>query len=272
MNTVGLVLGSGHIGKIHALRLESRGVKCLSVDGKDRCLEMLRKANIGDFGFVLVATPASSHFEYAKRALELGANVFVEKPLATSSAEAKVLVSLAKTREKLLFVGHSERFNPAFERFRETFCSEISRGTLPYSIDFVRHNGSSLRGRDVSAALDIGVHDFELFFELKRTAPEVSWKDVSVNFDFSRDAACEERYIRARFRRNDGTEFRCTERMDVPIVPGVLDPIGREQSEFLKLLESPPKERVEKMMPALECALLAVEMAENYPASPNSAK
>lgn len=127
MNTVGLVLGSGHIGKIHALRLESRGVKCLCVDGKERCLEMLRKAKIGDFGFVLVATPASSHFEYAKRALELGANVFVEKPLATSSAEAKVLVSLAKTREKLLFVGHSERFNPAFERFRETFCSEISR-------------------------------------------------------------------------------------------------------------------------------------------------
>lgn len=272
MNTVGLVLGSGHIGKIHALRLESRGVKCLCVDGKERCLEMLRKAKIGDFGFVLVATPASSHFEYAKRALELGANVFVEKPLATSSAEAKVLVSLAKTREKLLFVGHSERFNPAFERFRETFCSEISRGTLPYSIDFVRHNGSSLRGRDVSAALDIGVHDFELFFELKRTAPEVSWKDVAVNFDFSRDAACEERYIRARFMRNDGTEFRCTERMDAPLVPGVLDPIGREQSEFLKLLESPPKERVEKMMPALECALLAVEMAENYPASPNSAK
>ncbi len=271
MNTVGLVLGSGHIGKIHALRLETRGVKCLCVDGKERCLEMLRKPEIGDFDFVLVATPASSHFEYAKRALELGANVFVEKPLATSSAEAKVLVSLARTRERLLFVGHCERFNPAFERFRETFCSEIARGA-PQSIDFVRHNGSSLRGRDVSAALDIGVHDFELFFELKRIAPEVSWKDVAVNFDFSRDAACEERYIRARFRREDGTAFRCAERMDAPLVPGGLDPIGREQSEFLELLESPPKERVEKMMPALECALLAVEMAENYPASPNSAK
>ncbi len=272
MNTVGLVLGSGHIGKIHALRLESRGVKCLCVDGRESCLDMLRKPKIAAFDFVLVATPASSHFEYAKRALELGANVFVEKPLATSSADAKTLVSLAEERDKLLFVGHSERFNPAFERFREMFCSEISRGTLPQSIDFVRHNGNSLRGRDVSAAFDIGVHDFELFAELKRIVPEISWEDVLVNFDFSRDAACEERSIRARFRRGDGTEFLWKERMDAPLVPGVLDPIGREQAEFLSLLESPPKERARKMKPALECALLAVEMAENYPARPKSAK
>ncbi len=271
MNTTGLVLGSGHIGKIHAQRLESLGVKCLCVDGKEHCLEMLRKPKIDAFDFVLIATPASSHFEYAKRALELGGSVFVEKPLATTTADAKALVSLAKSRERLLFVGHSERFNPAFERFRKTLCSEVARGTLQ-SIDFVRHNGNSLRGRDVSAALDIGVHDFELFGELKRIAPNVSWKDVAVNFDFSRDAACEERFIRARFARGDGTEFLCKERMDAPLVPGELDPIGKEQAEFLNLLALPPKVRMEKMRHALECALLAVEMAEGYPASPNSAK
>ncbi len=271
MDTFGLVLGSGHIGKIHLRHLESRGVKCVCVDGRENCLEMLREPKISAFDFVLVATPASSHFEYAKRALELGKNVFVEKPLATSFTDAERLVSLAKKKERLLFVGHSERFNPAFERFRKTFCREILRGTLK-SIDFVRHNRFSVRGRDVSAALDIGVHDFELFGELKRFAPGISWKDVVVSFDFSRDYACEERFICAKFEHRNGSEFLYKERMDAPLAVGEADAIEKEQGEFLELLSLLSKERLERMMPALESALFAVKMAEDYSTSPNNAK
>lgn len=271
MDTFGLILGSGHIGKIHLRHLESRGVKCVCVDGRESCRGMLRESKISAFDFVLVATPASSHFEYAKCALELGKNVFVEKPLATSSADAKHLVALAKEKERLLFVGHSERFNPAFERFQKTFCREILCGTLK-SVGFIRHNRFSIRGRDVSAALDIGVHDFELFGELKRIAPDISWKDVAVNFDFSRDSAYEERFICAKFERKDGSEFLYKERMDAPLAAGETDAIEKEQGEFLELLRLLPEERSEKMMPALESALFAVRMAENYSTSPNSAK
>ncbi len=271
MDTFGLVLGSGHIGKIHVRHLENRGVKCVCVDGRESCLEMLRAPKISAVDFVLVATPASSHFEYAKRALELGKDVFVEKPLAASSAEAECLVSLAKKKERLLFVGHSERFNPAFERFRKIFCREILHGTLK-SIDFVRHNKFSLRGRDVSAALDIGVHDFELFGELKRLAPGVSLKDAAVNFDFSRDSVHEERFICAKFERKDGSEFLYRERMDAPLAAGEADAIEKEQTEFLEFLRLLPQERLERMMPALECALFAVRMAENYSTIPKSAK
>lgn len=271
MDTLGLVLGSGHIGKIHLRHLENRGVKCVCVDGRENCLEMLREPGIFAFDFVLVATPASSHFEYAMRALELGQNVFVEKPLAASSSDVESLVSLAKKKERLLFVGHSERFNPSFERFRKMFCEKILRGTLK-SIDFVRHNRFSVRGRDVSAALDIGVHDFELFDELKRLAPGVSWKDVAVNFDFSRDSVFEERFVCAKFERKDGSEFLCKERMDAPLVLGEADAIEKEHDEFFGLLALPPKERLERMLPALESALFAVKMAEDYSTIPKSAK
>lgn len=271
MDTFGLILGSGHIGKIHEKRLESRGVNCVCVDGREDCLKMLRKGVVSRFDFVLVATPANSHFEYAKLALELGKDVFVEKPLATSSADAKHLVALANEKERLLFVGHSERFNPAFERFQKMFLREIRCGTLK-SIDFVRHNLFSVRGRDVSAAFDIGVHDFELLAELKRIAPDISWKDVSVNFDFSRNAEFGERFVRSRFERKDGSEFVGEERLDSPLAAGAVDAIGREHAEFLALLPMSPRIRSEKMMPALENALFAVRMAENYLTSPNSAK
>ncbi len=62
-----------------------------------------------------VLVPPAAHLAVARRLLELGIGAFVEKPLATSSREARELQSLAKTRGLILGVNHNALFHPAFQ-------------------------------------------------------------------------------------------------------------------------------------------------------------
>ena len=60
-----------------------------------------------------LATPAITHYELAKAALEAGKDVYVEKPLAIDVKEGRQLVELAEKRHRILMVGHILRFHPA---------------------------------------------------------------------------------------------------------------------------------------------------------------
>src|SRR5439155_23852981 len=60
-----------------------------------------------------LATPALSHYEMAKAALEAGNDVFVENPLAIEVPEGEVLVGLAEADGRILMVGHILRYHPA---------------------------------------------------------------------------------------------------------------------------------------------------------------
>ena len=62
---------------------------------------------------VALATPAVSHYEMAKAALEAGKDVFVEKPLAVDVKQGEELVALAATKQRILMVGHILRYHPA---------------------------------------------------------------------------------------------------------------------------------------------------------------
>ncbi len=68
---------------------------------------------------VALATPAVSHYEMAKAALETGKDVFVEKPLATDVAQGEELVRLAAARGRVLMVGHILRYHPAVLKLQE---------------------------------------------------------------------------------------------------------------------------------------------------------
>ena len=70
----------------------------------------------GEIDAVVIATPVSTHAGIALRALEMGKHVFVEKPLATSVAEAQRLVAAARAADRRLFVGHTFLFHPVFLR------------------------------------------------------------------------------------------------------------------------------------------------------------
>lgn len=76
---------------------------------------------IGDGGIdaVVIATPAPHHFDVARRALEAGKHVYVEKPMTLSVADAEVLVSLAERQNRKLMVGHLLEYHSCVRKLKE---------------------------------------------------------------------------------------------------------------------------------------------------------
>lgn len=274
---VGLILGYGRMGHLHKARLDSLGVETLAFDGGRDCLRALDRAgecfSPGDCAFSLIATPASFHFEYAKLSLEAGLDVFVEKPLATSLLQARELAGLAMRRKRLLFVGHSENFNPAFLQFKESLAEALENSRLE-RLSFTRHNAASVRGSDVSDIWDIGVHDFALFHDLMRTFPDIRWERIPVSFSESRCASKPERFIRAKFFSAAGRGSSLFADLDLKnrTLPVGEEPVTLELREFLGMLDLPESQKWQQAERWLETALFAVRAAESYPEIPKSPK
>ena len=68
---------------------------------------------------VALATPAVTHYEMAKAALEAGKDVFVEKPLAIDVKHGEDLVRLAERSGRILMVGHILRYHPAILKLQQ---------------------------------------------------------------------------------------------------------------------------------------------------------
>jgi predicted dehydrogenase len=70
-----------------------------------------------------IATPPSTHYELARRALEAGKHVMVEKPLATTAAQAQELIELARDAERVLMPGHTFLYSPPVNKVRDLIHS-----------------------------------------------------------------------------------------------------------------------------------------------------
>ena len=108
---------------------------------------------------VVIATPVSTHYEIALKALQAGKHVLVEKPLASSSQEAKHLVEEAKNRNLVLMVDHIFIYTSAVRKVRELVDSGELGEILYY--DSVRIN-LGLFQRDVNVIWDLAVHDLSI--------------------------------------------------------------------------------------------------------------
>jgi len=111
---------------------------------------------------VIIAAPASSHFNLAEQALRAGRHVFVEKPLAMTLNEADALIALAGKRDLVLQVGHQERY--VFEA-----AGMLARPAPPIRIECKRCAPPTGRGMDVSAIFDLMIHDLDLLRQLTRS-------------------------------------------------------------------------------------------------------
>lgn len=109
-----------------------------------------------DVDAVVVATPTITHHMFAKRALEAGKHVLVEKPLARSSRQAQELTELADSVGRVLMVGHVFVYNAAVRRVKDM----VDAGDLGhvYYMSMVRTNLGPIR-TDVNAAWDLAAHD-----------------------------------------------------------------------------------------------------------------
>ena len=121
---------------------------------------------------VVIATPAQSHFQLAKAALEAGKHVLVEKPLALSSEEARELIKLADARKLVLMVGHTFVYNPAVLKIKE-LIDQGQLGDVYYAYS-TRVNLGRLH-RDLNVLWSVVPHDISILLFLFGDMPlEVS--------------------------------------------------------------------------------------------------
>jgi predicted dehydrogenase len=108
---------------------------------------------------VLLATPVFTHYELARRCMEAGKHVFVEKPLAPSTDQATQLIDYATGQDLVLMCGHTFLYSPPVQAVKDL----IDRGELGdiYFVSASRVN-LGLHQRDVSVIWDLGPHDFSI--------------------------------------------------------------------------------------------------------------
>jgi predicted dehydrogenase len=118
---------------------------------------------------VILATPISTHFELARRCLEAGKHVLVEKPLTGSTDQADELIELAEQRGLAMMCAHTFLFSPPVRAIREL----IARGALG-EIHFISSSrvNLGLHQRDVSVLWDLAPHDFSILLDWLGQMPD----------------------------------------------------------------------------------------------------
>jgi len=115
------------------------------------------KEALEDVDAVIIVTPTSTHFDYFKLCVGKVTNVFIEKPLAESYAEAQEIKALANANSMFVQCGFIERFNPVVAELKK-----ILESTNVINADFFRTNRLSSRITDVDVVLDLMIHDIDL--------------------------------------------------------------------------------------------------------------
>ena len=117
---------------------------------------------------IAVATPVSTHFELGMAVLKAGKHLWLEKPMAETSLQARQLLNEADKRKLVLFVDHTFVYTGAVRRIREVVASGELGKILYY--DSTRVN-LGLFQHDVNVISDLGVHDFSILDHLLREHP-----------------------------------------------------------------------------------------------------
>lgn len=166
------VVGVGHLGQHHARILASLpDVELVAVaDSRPQQAQTIADRfgtrAVSDYhqlvdrvDAVSVAVPTFLHREVAGAFLSRGVPTLVEKPLASSLAEAEQLVELAHSTGALLQVGHIERFNPALSALQQT-------PIRPKYIHAERLSTYTFRSTDIGVVLDLMIHDIDLVLSM----------------------------------------------------------------------------------------------------------
>jgi predicted dehydrogenase len=169
------VIGVGHLGKHHA-RVYSQIPEAELIGVHDTNSEKGKKVakefdtrhfeNLGDLlegiDAVSLVVPTTFHYSLACDVLDRGVDLLIEKPITETVNQAEELVSLAKSKNLVLQVGHIERFNPAFKSIENL---ELA----PRFIESHRLAQFDPRGTDVAVILDLMIHDLDLILALVKS-------------------------------------------------------------------------------------------------------
>lgn len=246
---------------------------------------------LAEVDVVTVASPATFHAEQALAAIAAGKSVYVEKPIATNVADGETVRAAAAAKGVVVACGHQERV-----AFRAMGLLDIPE--QPLRLEALRHGPPSDRSRDVSAVLDLMVHDLDLALAISAAEPvtaegegglsddgvwdvaraEISFDDgFCATFDVSRQAAARRRIMRVVYPSGEvaidfvartisnTTPFRLDP--GYADTPDGRDPLGASVAGFLAAVRGAaarPVVTAEEAIRALDLAL-AVEQALGDP-------
>ena len=177
------VIGVGHLGNFHLKQLGK--IPQVSITGlydndPNRAEEMSSRHNVQSYNSldelldscdaVSIVTPTGYHYAVADKALDAGCHLFIEKPITASIDHAALLLNKAEKLNKIIQVGHIERFNPAF-------MALDTSNLQPLFIETHRLAPFNPRGNDVPVILDLMIHDLDIVLSLVKS--EI--KDIRAN-------------------------------------------------------------------------------------------
>lgn len=138
-------------------RLKPLAKKYPGVELTTRYEEILRDQTIEALA---IATPISTHYDLATRAIRAGKHVLVEKPICATTQEAEKLTQLARRHHRILMVGHTFEYNPAVIKVKE-FLKAGQLGRI-YYIDSVRVNLGLYQSDGRNVLWDLAPHDISI--------------------------------------------------------------------------------------------------------------
>ena len=169
------VVGAGKMGTIHAkvydqlqnsdfiAVVDTDPEKAQRLAGQYNCSAFTDCADIMDkVDAVTIATPTVTHERLAKLFIENNIAVMIEKPLAANAKQAKKIVELAKKKNCLAAVGHSERCNPVVQAIKRLDIE-------PKFIEANRISPYPFRSTDIGVVLDVMIHDIDIILSLAQS-------------------------------------------------------------------------------------------------------
>lgn len=163
------VIGVGHLGRHHARifsqipHVELRYVVDIRKDRASSTASMFggiplqdyRKIPLHEIDAVSIVTPTTTHFSIARYFLEHHIPLFVEKPLTATVEEAREIQRLSEAMDVPVYVGHVERFNPAYQYIKQNFQPVCF-------MEITRVHPFVPRSTDVDILTDLMIHDLDL--------------------------------------------------------------------------------------------------------------
>ncbi|MDO5554406.1 MAG: Gfo/Idh/MocA family oxidoreductase [Planctomycetia bacterium] len=183
MNKVKIgIIGAGRLGGFHAAKatghnevvlagvydpVEENRVRVAEKNGTVPCdsLEQL----LANSDACICAALSTAHFELGQAVLAAGRHLLMEKPLATTAADARRLTQLAREKNLIFQAGHVEQYNPAW--LAAAPFLDLVRGGQQAFIEASRTSGYTFRCTDIGVVLDLMIHDLELVLSLTGTKP-----------------------------------------------------------------------------------------------------
>ncbi len=171
------VIGVGYLGRFHAQKYAAMpDVELVGVfdSSFSRAQEVATEcgtrafhdldALIASIDMASVVTPTIYHHEIATKLLQNNVHCMVEKPVTRTLSEADKLIELAESKNRILQVGHIERFNPAVRNL-------MDQAKHPLFIEAHRLTAFRARGADVDIVLDLMIHDLDITLALVKSRP-----------------------------------------------------------------------------------------------------